>query len=95
MDGTRLETAGFIEKLPDYTDDKQSDTQPGTQATGASSPALAQTVTANGSSKNAKHDANIEESHDLSPAVAVCHSEPLNTVSRFESPSLRHFVFCL
>ena len=94
MDGTRLETASLIEKLPDYLDGKANDTQLGTQATGASSPDVTQAVTASGSLESSAHVANIEESHGLSPAVAGCHSEPLKSLPGFESPSLRHFDFC-
>ena len=91
MDGTRLETASLIEKLPDYVNGNKADTQLGTQATGASGHAVTQTVTANGCMKNAEPIANIEESHGLSPAVADCHGEPSTTLSGFESPSLRQF----
>jgi integrase len=86
MDGTRLETASLIEKLPDYMDGKDTGTQLGTQATGASCPDVAQAVTAGGSLESSGHIANIEESHGLAPAVAGCHSESLNSVSGFESP---------
>ena len=88
---TRLETASLIEKLPDYLDGKANDTQLDTQATGASSLSLTQAVTANGSCESAERVATIEESRGLTPAVAACHTEPLNSLSGFESPSLRQF----
>ena len=88
MDTTRLETAGLIEKLPDFMNDTQLDTH----ATGASSPDVAQPVIVNGGDEGSEHVANIHESHDLTPAVAVCHSDHANDISRFESPSLRHFL---
>jgi hypothetical protein len=91
MDGTRLETASLIEKLPDYLDGKASDTQLGTQATVASSPGVAQAVTASGSFENSERAGNIDESHDLSPAVTGCHNEPSDTMPGFESPPLRQF----
>ena len=93
MDGTRLETASLIEKLPDYLDGKANDTQLGTQATGASSPDVTQAVTASGSLESSAHAANIDESRDLTPGVALCHTAQSNDVSEFESPSLRQFNF--
>ena len=93
MDGTRLETASLIEKLPDYTDGKKADTQLGTQATGASRRIVAQAVTIGGSLQSAEAIGNIEESQGLTHAVAVCHSHAATTVTGFESPSLRHFHF--
>jgi integrase len=92
-DTTRLETASLIEKLPDFMDGKDTDTQLDTQTTGASSPGVAQAVTVNAGDKNSKHVANIVESHDLTSAVAICHSGQSNGVLEFESPSLRQFDF--
>jgi len=36
---------------------------------------------------------NIDESRNLTPAVALCHSEQANGEMGFESPSLRQFCF--
>jgi hypothetical protein len=92
MDTTRLETASLIEKLPDFMDEKMGDTQLDTQATVVSSPDAALAVTVNGGSETCEHVSNIDESHDLTPAVAVCHAGHSDGGSRFESPSLRHFL---
>src|SRR5208283_5453968 len=91
MDGTRLETASLIEKLPDFLDGKDTDTQQGTQTTGASCPDVAQAVTLDAGAGTSEHAADIEESHGLAECGAVCHtSQPEGSVG-FESPSLRHF----
>jgi len=37
---------------------------------------------------------NIDESHGLTPTVAICHLEQKSGDLGFESPSLRHFLFC-
>ena len=86
MDGTRLETASLIEKLPDYMDGNKADTQLDAQATGATSLIVSHAVTTNGSLENAGTIANIEESHSLSPVVAGCHNGQLETMTGFESP---------
>jgi hypothetical protein len=91
MDTTRLETADLIEKLPDFMGEKINDTQLDTQATVASRPKVTQAVLANAGDGNSEHVENTSESHDMTPAVAVCHSGQSNDVSEFESPSLRHF----
>jgi hypothetical protein len=90
-DTTRLETASFIEKLPDFLDEKSNDTQLDTQATVASSPNVAQAVTVKRGNEDSEHVENKGGSHDLTPAVAVCHSGQSDGVSEFESPSLRQF----
>jgi integrase len=92
-DTTRLETASFIEKLPDFLDEKSDDTQLDTQATVASSPNVAQAVTVKRGNEDSEHVENKGGSHDLTPAVAVCHSGQSDGVSEFESPSLRQFDF--
>ena len=92
-DTTRLETASLIEKLPDFLGERMDGTQLDTQATVASSPAVAQAVTVSGGSQGCEHVENADESHDLTPAGAVCHAGQSNGVSEFESPSLRHFYF--
>jgi integrase len=88
-DTTRLETASLIEKLPEFVDDTQLDTH----ATVASRPDVTQAVTDNGSSEGSEPVEGIDESHGLTPAVAACHAGQPNTVSGFESPSLRQFHF--
>ena len=93
MDTTRLETASLIEKLPDFLSDKSDDTQLGTQTIGASSPKVTQAVTVSRGMKNAECIENKDESHNLTPAVATCHTGHSMGVSWFESPSLRHFYF--
>jgi integrase len=89
MDTTRLETAGLIEKLPDFLGDTQLDTQ----TAGAISPGVAQPVSVDWGNGIAKSVTNIEESHDVTLSGAVCHTASNNDASRFESPSLRHFDF--
>jgi len=91
MDGTRLETASLIEKLPDYQDGT-NDTQLDIQATGASCRDVAQSVMVNGEHEMTEHDENIGESRGLTPAVADCHAAHSSGVVGFESPSLRHFL---
>jgi integrase len=91
MDTTRLETASLIEKLPDFLGEKLDGTQLGTQATVAGSPDVAQAVTENGSEELVKPIETKGDCHDLTPAVAVCHSGQSDGVSEFESPSLRQF----
>jgi integrase len=93
MDTTRLETASLIEKLPDFMGEKVDDTQLGTHAPVVSGPDVAQAVTADWGSESSEHPANIDESHDLTSAVAVCHDGPLSGVSGFESPPLRHYAW--
>jgi integrase len=88
-DTTRLETAGLIEKLPDFLDEKNTDTQLDTQTIDASSPGVAQAVTVNAGDENAKHVENKGESRDLTPAVTACHTVQSNGVLEFESPPLR------
>jgi integrase len=86
MDTTRLETASLIEKLPDFVDDTQLDTH----AIGASGRSVAQAVIASWGNGIVNAVANIDESPNLSQAVAVGHCVLINADSRFESPSLRH-----
>jgi hypothetical protein len=93
MDTTRLETASLIEKLPDFMGEKVDDTQLGTHAPVVSGPDVAQAVPADWGSESSEHPANIDESHDLTSAVAVCHDGPLSGVSGFESPPLRHYAW--
>ena len=93
MDGTRLETASLIEKLPDYQDGKDTDTQLDTQTTGTSSPAVARAVTLNAGAETPEHAASIDESHSLAECGAVCHTSQSEGSLGFESPSLRHFDF--
>jgi len=92
-DTTRLETASLIEKLPDFLGETKADTQLGTQTTGANSPDVAQAVIVSVGDGKSEHVENTGESHDLTPAVAVCHSGQSKAVSEFESPSLRQFDF--
>jgi hypothetical protein len=85
--GTRLETASLTGKLSDYMDGKDADTQPGTQALGACSPAVARAVTLNTGTGTSERAAGIDESHGLTPAVAMCHNEPLNSIPGFDDQS--------
>ena len=61
----------------------------GTQSIGSSSPDVASRVSVNAGGRNSQHIDNEVESHDLTPAVAVCHAGQSDGVSGFESPSLR------
>jgi integrase len=54
---------------------------------GATGPTVASSVPNNGAMKTEKNLENTGESHDSTPAVAICHSEPSTGVSGFESPS--------
>jgi integrase len=92
-DTTRLETASLIEKLPDFLGEKMEGTQLDTQTTVASSPAVARAVMAGRGNGNSEHVESTDESHDLTPVVAVCHAGQSKGVSEFESPSLRQFDF--
>ena len=58
---------------------------------GATGPTVASSVPNNGAMKTEKSLDNTGESHDSTPAVAICHSEPSTGVSGFESPPLRQF----
>jgi hypothetical protein len=87
MDTTRLETAGLIEKLPDFV----SDTQLDTQATGANSPDVSQAVTLNGSLETSESSATKGKCHSASLAVTNSHSDQPDGQGGFESPSLRQF----
>jgi integrase len=93
MDTTRLETAGLIEKLPDFLEEKKTDTQLDTQKSGASSLDPSQAGIVNWGNEDSKSIVNIDESQGLAPAVTVWQAPLEYSSSRFESPSLRHSSF--
>jgi integrase len=85
-DTTRLETAGLIEKLPDFLGEKIDDTQLDTQTTVAGSPGAAHAVTVSGGKENSEHFENTGDCPPLSPAVALCHTAHSNGVSGVRIP---------
>ena len=91
MNTTRLETVDLIEKLPDFLGETKPGTQLDTQTTGASGHNVSQAGMFGGSFKTFECVANIEDSHGLTPTVALCHNELHNPILGFESPSLRQF----
>ena len=93
-DTTRLETASVIEKLPDFMVEKSNDTQLGTQAAGLASHAVSSAVTKGGGNEDSRLVENKGDCHALADSVAACHSDQSETVSEFESPSLRQSDFC-
>jgi integrase len=89
-DTTKLETAGAIERLPDFVVEEGQDTQVGTHATVPTGPLESPAVTANTGEGDAKAVENNGDCHSLAGAVAMCHNGQTGAYSGFESPSLRH-----
>ena len=86
-DAAQLPLAATVRGLPAF-DDSHIDSQ----TLVADGPAVSPAVTGLKSIKVGETIGNIDESHGLTPAVAICHSEQTNGDWGFESPSLRHFL---
>jgi integrase len=87
-DVAQLPLAATVRGLPSI-----GDSQIDSQTLVAGSPLVSPSVIGLKSIKVGKIIENIDESRDLTPAVALCHSEQANGVMGFESPSLRHSDF--
>ena len=86
-DVAQLPLAATVRGLPSI-----GDSQIDSQTLVAGRPAMSPTVIGLKSINVGKTIEKIDESHDLTPAVANCHSEQPNSEMGFESPSLRHFL---
>ncbi|MDE3067754.1 MAG: site-specific integrase [Verrucomicrobiota bacterium] len=85
-DVAQLPLAATVRGLPSI-----GDSQIDSQSLVADRPAVSPSVIGVKSIKVGKTIENIDESHGLTPAVANCHSDKLNSEMGFESPSLRQF----
>jgi hypothetical protein len=88
-DAAQLPLAATVRGLPSF-DDSHIDSQ----TLVADRPAVSPVVIGLKSIKVGKAIENIDESHGLTPTVAICHSEQISGDLGFESPSLRQFLFC-
>jgi integrase len=88
-DAAQLPLAATVRGLPSF-DDSQIDSQ----TLVADGPAVSPSVIGLKAIKVGKTIENIDESHGLTPTVAICHSEQKSGDLGFESPSLRHFLSC-
>jgi hypothetical protein len=79
--------AATVRGLPSF-----GDSQIDSQTLVADRPAVSPSVIGLKSIKVGKTIENIDESHGLTPTVAICHSEQKSGDLGFESPSLRHFL---
>ena len=78
-----------MDTLPGFSSDSRIDSR----TLGASSQTVSPTVPNIGETKVENSIENIGESRDLTPVVALCHSEQPSGDREFESPSLRRFHF--
>jgi hypothetical protein len=86
-DAAQLPLAATVRGLPAF-DDSQIDSQ--TLVAGGQF--VSPSVIGLKSIKVGKTVGNIDESRNLTPVVALCHSEQPSGDLGFESPSLRHFL---
>jgi hypothetical protein len=84
-DAAQLPLAATVRGLPSF-DDSHIDSQ----ILVADRPAVSPAVIGLKAIKVGKAIENIDESHGLTPTVAICHSEQKSGDLGFESPSLRH-----
>ena len=87
-DVAQLPLAATVRKLPSI-----GDSQIDSQTLVADRPAVSPSVIGLKPIKGGKTIGNIDESHDLTPAVTACHAVDESGVVGFESPSLRHIDF--
>ena len=83
-DAAQLPLAATVRGLPSF-----GDSQIDSQTLVADRPAVSPSVIGLKSIKVGKTIENIDESHGLTPTVAICHSEQKSGDLGFESPSLR------
>jgi len=86
-DAAQLPLAATVRGLPSF-----NDSQIDSQTLVADRPAVSPAVIGLKAIKVGKTIENIDESHGLTPTVAICHSEQKSGDLGFESPSLRHFL---
>jgi integrase len=86
-DAAQLPLAATVRGLPSF-----NDSQIDSQILVADRPAVSPAVIGLKSIKVGKAIENIDESHGLTPIVAICHSEQKSGDMGFESPSLRHNI---
>ena len=87
-DVAQLPLAATVRALPSI-----GDSHIDSQTLVADRPAVSPAVIGLKSIKVGKAIENIDESHGLTPTVAICHSEQKSGDLGFESPSLRHSDF--
>jgi hypothetical protein len=85
-DAAQLPLAATVRGLPAF-DDSQIDSQ----TLVADRPAVSPSVIGLKTMKIGRTVENIDESRNLTPVVAICHSEQISGDLGFESPSLRQF----
>ena len=85
-DPTRLETAGLVEKLPDFCGGKNQVTQLGTQTTGAPGHGVSLAGTVNGGAESSKEAENKGVCHSLSCAGTPGHGSSENPVAGVRIP---------
>jgi integrase len=93
-DPTRLETAGLVEKLPDFSGGKNKYTQLGTQTTGATRHGVSLVGTMNGGAESSKEAENKGDCHSLSCAVTPCHGSSEEPVGGVRIPLSAILLSC-